>query len=88
MAALGTPFVADNAAHEDEHSLEVQMPFVARACPDSRVVLVASSDLPHYPPVVVAREIDRRVLQPILRLDGADLLRVEEEIRSSGDLAA
>lgn len=119
MVALGPPFVADNAAHEDEHSLEVQMPFVARACPDARVVpllvggrrsevaetagswlgrliaglradgervvLVASSDLAHYPPVAVAREIDRRVLQPILRLDGAELLRVEEEIRASGE---
>jgi AmmeMemoRadiSam system protein B len=119
MVALGPPFVADNAVHEDEHSLEVQMPFVARACPGARivpllvgerrsgvaetagswlgrlvaglradgerVVLVASSDLAHYPPATVARETGRRVLQPILRLDGTELVRVEEEIRASGE---
>ena len=119
IVGLGPPFVADNAAHDDEHSIEVQMPFIARACPDARVVpllvgarrsevaetaglwlgrivadlrangervvLVASSDLAHYPPVAVAREIDRRVLQPILRLDGAELLHVEQQIRASGE---
>ena len=119
IVALGPPFRADNAAHEQEHSIEVQMPFIARACPGARivpmlvgaarpgvaevagawlgrivadlradgerVVLVASSDLAHYPPVSVAREIDRRVIEPILRLDGNELLRVETEIRASGE---
>lgn len=37
---LGPPFVADDAAHLDEHSLEVQMPFVARVCSGARIVPV------------------------------------------------
>jgi AmmeMemoRadiSam system protein B len=119
IVALGPPFRADNAVHEPEHSIEVQMPFITRACPGARVVpllvgaarrdvaeiagswlghlvadlradgervvLVASSDLAHYPPLDVAREIDRRVIEPILRLDGSELLRVETEIRASGE---
>jgi AmmeMemoRadiSam system protein B len=118
IVALGPPFAADDAAHDDEHSIEVQLPFIARACPAARIVpvligsrsrdsaeltgawlgrlvaglrpdgeravLVASSDLAHYPPEPLAREIDERVLQPILRLDGRELGRVEDEIRSSG----
>lgn len=119
IVALGPPFRADNAAHADEHSLEVQLPFIARACPGARivpllvhaarrdlaetagswlgrivadlrangerVVLVGSSDLAHYPPVALAREIDRRVIEPMLKLDGNELLRVETTIRASGE---
>lgn len=118
IVALGPPFAADDAAHRDEHSIEVQLPFVARACPAARLVpvligsrggdlaevagtwlgrlvaglrsgsdravLVASSDLAHYPPAPLAREVDARVLRPILRLDGRELGRVEAEIRTSG----
>lgn len=118
IVALGPPFAADDAAHEDEHSIEVQLPFIARACPAARLVpvligsrsgdladvagawlgrlvaglrargdravLVASSDLAHYPPAALAREVDERVLGPILRLDGRELGRIEAEIRSSG----
>jgi AmmeMemoRadiSam system protein B len=117
IVALGPPFVADVAAHLDEHSVEVQLPFVARAPEGARIVplliggraagvaeaagtqlgralaglrvageaavVVASSDLSHYPPLRIARETDARVLEPILRLDGPGLLRVETDIRSS-----
>ncbi len=38
VLALGTPFLARPDAHLREHSLEVQLPFVARACPGSRIV--------------------------------------------------
>lgn len=38
VAALGEPFAADDAAHATEHSLEVQLPFLAVACPDVRIV--------------------------------------------------
>jgi len=38
IAALGGPFVADDAAHVTEHSLEVQLPFLAVACPEVRIV--------------------------------------------------
>ena len=118
IVALGPPFAADDSAHDDEHSIEVQLPFVARACPGARIapvliggrsrdvaetagvwlgrlvaglrsggeraVLVASSDLAHYPPAALAREIDELVLRPILRLDERDLQRVEDGIRASG----
>lgn len=119
VLALGHPFTADDGAHRHEHSLEVQLPFIARACPEARivallvgsrrpgdaaaagarlgrlaavlraegrrVVIVASSDLAHYPPVDVARAVDRRVLEPILRLDGDDLGRVEAAVETSDE---
>jgi AmmeMemoRadiSam system protein B len=43
IAALGPPFAADDAAHAYEHSLEVQLPFVARTCPKARIVAMAVS---------------------------------------------
>lgn len=117
IVALGPPFVADDRAHRDEHSLEVQLPFVARLCPGARIVpllvscprpggcretgerlgrflaglraggerivLVASSDLAHYPAHADAVAVDRRMLEPILALDPAELARREAEARSS-----
>lgn len=46
LVDMGPPFHADDAPHLDEHSLEVQLPFIARACPSSRIapLLVGSSD--------------------------------------------
>ena len=38
IAALGPPFRVDDTAHRGEHSLEVQMPFLSRTCPDARMV--------------------------------------------------
>lgn len=38
IADLGPGFLAYPAAHRDEHSLEVQLPFLRRACPGSRIV--------------------------------------------------
>lgn len=38
IVALGEPFVADDVPHATEHSLEVQLPFLAVACPDVRIV--------------------------------------------------
>lgn len=106
IAALGPPFAADNAAHLTEHSLEVQLPLLVRACPKTRIVplavsprltshaeaggvlgrllagkraaganilLVASSDLAHYPPAPVCEETDAELLEPLLRLDAEEL---------------
>jgi MEMO1 family protein len=118
VAALGPPFRADDRAHLGEHSLEVQLPFIARACPRARIVpllvspeyraapqvdgarlgsllaeiraagetvlLVASSDFAHYPSDAVAREVNRFMLEPILRLDEAELGRREAEIERRG----
>jgi MEMO1 family protein len=41
VAELGRPFVVDREAHLEEHSLEVQLPFVRRLLPDARIVPLA-----------------------------------------------
>jgi len=38
IVALGGPFAIDRESHRDEHSIEVQLPFLTRACPSSRLV--------------------------------------------------
>jgi AmmeMemoRadiSam system protein B len=38
IAGLGAPFAVDRDTHRAEHSLEVQLPFVARALPGARIV--------------------------------------------------
>jgi len=41
---LGAPFIADLPAHRDEHSIEVQLPFLQTVTPDARIVpLVVSA---------------------------------------------
>jgi len=116
IAALGPPFAADNPAHDAEHSLEVQLPLLKRACPRARIVplavsprlgnhaeagarlgwllahrraggerilLVASSDLAHYPPANMCEAVDRQLLDPLLRLDGDELLAIETRLRQA-----
>jgi AmmeMemoRadiSam system protein B len=46
ILALGGPFVADAAAHRDEHSVEVQLPFVRRLLPDARFVALVAGCAP------------------------------------------
>jgi MEMO1 family protein len=41
VLALGAPFGADARCHLGEHSLEVQLPFVARLAPGARIVALA-----------------------------------------------
>jgi len=110
IVALGEPFAHDDVCHFDEHSLEVQLPLLVRACPDARIVpiavsprlhghavagmmlgkllaqkraagerilLVASSDMAHYPPAQICESTDAELLEPLLRLD-AEALRVLE----------
>jgi MEMO1 family protein len=110
IAALGPPFAPDDAAHLGEHSLEVQLPLLAAACPKARIVplavsprlrrhaeagatlgrllaerraagerilLVASSDMAHYPPAGICEATDAELLEPLLRLD-TEALRAAE----------
>jgi AmmeMemoRadiSam system protein B len=110
IAALGRPFATDDAAHLTEHSLEVQLPLLARACPSARIVplavsprlrshsvagvmlgrlladrraagekilLVASSDMAHYPPASICESVDADLLEPLLRLDAEGLRAAE-----------
>jgi hypothetical protein len=116
IETLGRPFVATVDAHLEEHSIEVQVPFLVRACPSARIVpllvsaapsdcreaggrlgellrerraagqrivLVASSDLAHYPTEERAHEADRRTLEPVLALDPWELERREAELRAT-----
>jgi hypothetical protein len=41
VIALGEPFGADARCHLGEHSLEVQLPFVARLAPEARIVALS-----------------------------------------------
>jgi AmmeMemoRadiSam system protein B len=113
IAALGPPFAPDDAAHMTEHSLEVQLPLLARTCPrakivplavsprltshaeaggmlgrllagkraaGARILLVASSDLAHYPPAPVCEKTDAELLEPLLRLDAEELRAGEARV--------
>jgi AmmeMemoRadiSam system protein B len=41
IVALGPPFVANRLAHQDEHSIEVQLPILAAVAPGSRIVALS-----------------------------------------------
>jgi AmmeMemoRadiSam system protein B len=113
IVGLGPPFEMDDDAHLAEHSIEVQLPLLTRACPGARIVplavsprlqthveagallgrllaklraagervlLVASSDLAHYPPARVCEEVDDQLLEPLLRLDGEALFKLDRAL--------
>ena len=90
--------VVDERVHENEHSIEVELPFVQVLFPGARIVpvvvgstdaalcarfgealakvlknrralIVASSDLSHYPSAAAAEGLDREVLAAIAALD-------------------
>lgn len=48
-----------------------------------RILLVTSSDLAHYPPANVCEAADRQLLDPLLRLDGAELAALETRLVGS-----
>jgi len=95
----------DHAAHEGEHAVEVELPFLQLKRADVRIVplvlawdawegcsrlaealaglvarwpdpvlLLASSDLNHYEPAATSERKDRRALEAVAALDGAELL--------------
>jgi len=102
-----TPLLTpDRRAHEGEHSLEVQLPFLRARRPDVRIVpitlgglakneclslghaiaaaladrkdvlLCASSDMSHYLPASVAKDLDMMALDRMVALDAAGLYDV------------
>lgn len=117
LLGLGGPWHAAAGPHLREHSIEVQLPLLARLAPDLPIVpfvvgpgdddplgaiaagarlgrlvaaaaeelgpalVVASSDLAHYPAHALAREVDDHVLEPVLRLDAEELRRRELAVR-------
>jgi AmmeMemoRadiSam system protein B len=95
----------DHAAHDGEHAVEVELPFLQVRRADVRIVplvlawdewegcsqlaealvrlvarwpepvlLLASSDLNHYEPAATSERKDRRALDAVSALDGAELL--------------
>lgn len=117
VATLGEPFSHDDRAHDGEHSIEVQLPLVARLCPGVRIVpaavsprlhnhakagrmlgrllaerrargerilLVASSDMAHYPRARVCEATDAELLEPLLRLDADALSSLEYKVLLEG----
>ncbi len=116
-ADLGPPFAPDDSAHLAEHSIEVQLPLLVRACPGvrivplavsprlqahtdagerlgrllaelrstgDRIILIASSDLAHYPPARICEEVDDRLLVPLLELDADALDDLEGAVLRAG----
>jgi AmmeMemoRadiSam system protein B/AmmeMemoRadiSam system protein A len=102
VAADPADCVLEKALHEQEHSIEVVVPFVqvlfpkarivpavvgspdapmctrfgqtlARVLKDKRALIVASSDLSHYPAAKDAAAVDKETLAAMTRLDPASL---------------
>lgn len=100
LLASGSPCTYKPEAHENEHSEEVQVPFVQVAFPKAKIVtavvgrpdsglaerfgkalakalkgrnalIVASSDLSHYPPYGDAVESDKALLRALASMDPA-----------------
>ncbi len=95
-------------AHEEEHSIEVVLPFLqktfkkrfslipvaansqslpeaqrfgqalAAALKGKKALILAASDLSHYPPLSVARQVDPASLESFLTLDPKFLFKTEE----------
>ncbi len=106
-------FNVDDSVHSQEHSLEVQLPFLQiilsdfKICPlvmtdfsgencrsightlaeqlkGKRAVLIASSDLAHYPAQVDARKVDKAILQAVETLDPEKVLAADRKLMSQG----
>jgi len=105
----GRPFTESRSAHAEEHSLEVQVPFVQTVVPQARIVpillggvednelkavagalapvlqrpdtvLVASSDMAHYPVYSAARRSDLAMLEAIATLGPERIRRRDAEL--------
>ena len=113
LETAGALFTSDAAAHNGEHSIEVQVPFVQHLFPGARIVpavvgvvepaalvragtalaralegrralIVASSDLSHYPPADQASAVDRRTLEAIASMSPDRLVRHSEAEMARG----
>lgn len=100
LVAADPRITSDPAAHQDEHPIEIELPFLQRVCPQCRIVpvlmsgddeesvaaladalmsvlpgrraiIIASTDLSHYPAYQEARSIDAATLAAIETWDPA-----------------
>jgi AmmeMemoRadiSam system protein B/AmmeMemoRadiSam system protein A len=103
----------DAAAHDGEHPIEIELPFLQRLCPQAsvvpvlmgsddpatvealsgalakalqgrRAVIVASSDLSHYPRYADAEWVDRRTLGAIESAEPERVRKTIGELMSTG----
>jgi len=113
LLAEDTDCKMNPAPQENEHSIEVQVPFVqvlfpsakilpvmigmpdptmcarlgralAKIARDKRVLLVASSDLSHFPRYEHASTVDRQTLESIARIDPAQFTSKVHALMSQG----
>jgi AmmeMemoRadiSam system protein B len=52
-----------------------------RRAAGERILLVASSDMAHYPPAAVCEKADTELLEPLLRLDADALTSLEARLQ-------
>ena len=105
LLAANPDCVLDKSLHQQEHSVEVQLPFIQVLFPEARIVpvvvgapdiglcsrfgetlarvlngrralIVASTDLSHYPDAEAAEDVDRKTLAAMEKLDPALLKNV------------
>ena len=113
LAVGDDTFFVDDEPHAEEHSIEVQLPFLqtvledfrllpvlvgsdgeanlsgiasglAAALKDRAALLVASTDLSHYPAYEAARTTDAETLEIIAQWDMAGLISRERKVASLG----
>ena len=113
LIAADPRIVNDMQAHAGEHMIEIELPFLQRACPrcqivpvligvdddatvkmladallkvlpDRRAVVIASSDLSHYPKAADAREADSATLAAIQSGDPARVRQTIAGLMGSG----
>ncbi len=113
LLAASSVFTESRGAHAEEHSLEVQVPFVQTVLPEAKivpilladvseedleqiaealapllrrpdVVLIASSDMTHYPTYAAAQKSDHAMLEAILTLDPARIRQRDRELLGEG----
>ncbi len=112
LAAL-PGLASDPAMHRQEHSIEVQLPFLqviapgtpivplivgdvtwakaqelgqalAKVLAQRRVLLVATTDLSHYPPYGEACQVDGRTVEAIASLDGQEVWETDARQMEAG----
>ena len=113
LVAADPRITADLAAHEDEHPIEIELPFLQQVCPGcsivpvlmgaddeetvgvltdallealpgKRAVIIASSDLSHYPTYDDALTVDGATLATIETLDPARVRETTDEMMAAG----
>ena len=113
LVAANERIVFGKKVHLYEHSIEVELPFLQRVCPDCRMVpvivgepseeniealsqalikiltgkkalIIASSDLSHYPHRDDARRVDAATLTAIQSMEPDQLYATTEEMMSRG----